>query len=93
MNWVILGAALLIVLIPTMVIRFRKASRTLDAILAEHHARMDGTEPAADTAATTPTDTPTAPRRHQARHRRSGRRPRTVRPATTGYATHRRMSA
>ena len=89
MNWVILGAALLIVLIPTMVIRFRKAGRTLDAILAEHHARMNGAEPTA-----APVVATTAPRRHQARHRRSGRRPRTVRPTTAGYATHhRRMSA
>jgi len=75
----ILGAALLIVLIPIVVMRLRRAGRTLDAIMAEHNERMTGA------AVTTPL-------RSQGRHRRPGRRPRTVR-TNTGYATHRRMSA
>lgn len=75
----ILGATLLIVLIPVAVIRLRRAGRTLDAIMTEHHERMTGTVTA-------------APLRHQGRHRRPGRRPRTVR-TNAGYATHRRMSA
>ncbi|HEY0807673.1 MAG TPA: hypothetical protein VGD84_21580 [Pseudonocardiaceae bacterium] len=81
MNWSILGAALLIALIATAVLSLRRASRTLDAIMAEHHERMD------DNAETT-----TTPRRRPAKHRLQGRR-RMVRPGN-GYATtHRRMSA
>lgn len=75
----ILGAALLIVLIPVIVIRLRRAGRTLDAIMVEHHERMIGTVTA-------------GPTRVQGRHRRHGRRPRTVR-IHAGYAMHRRMSA
>lgn len=82
MNWMILGAALLIVLIPIVVLRLRKAARTLDAIMSEHHERM----------AEQPAPTGTTARRGPARHRRHGRRPRTER-VPTGYATHRRMSA
>ncbi|HEX9338435.1 MAG TPA: hypothetical protein VF892_21240 [Pseudonocardiaceae bacterium] len=40
MNWAILGVALLVVLIPVVVSRLRRASRTLDTILAEHRDRM-----------------------------------------------------
>ena len=60
----ILGATLLIVLIPVIVIRLRRAGRTLDAIMVEHRARMSGT---------------VTPPRYQGRHRRPGRGPRTVR--------------
>ena len=94
MNWLILGVALLIVLVPTVVLRLRRASRTLDTILAEHHERMaNGTanDPIDDAAAVSDATTMTR-RRHTARHRLQGRRPKTVRPGT-GYATHRRMSA
>lgn len=75
----ILGATLVAVLIPVIVIRLRRAGRTLDAIMAEHHERMTGAVAA-------------APLRSPGRHRRQGRRPRTVR-TNAGYATHRRMSA
>ena len=78
MNWSILGAALLIALIATAAIRLRRASRTLDAIMAEHHERMGNTA--------------TTPHRRPAKHRLQGRR-RMIRPGN-GYATtHRRMSA
>ncbi|HEX4724738.1 MAG TPA: hypothetical protein VH333_19620 [Pseudonocardiaceae bacterium] len=94
MNWLILGVALLIVLAPTVVLRLRRASRTLDTILAEHRERMtngSANDPIEDAEQSTATTTMTR-RRYTARHRLQGRRPKTVRPST-GYATHRRMSA
>jgi ABC-type nickel/cobalt efflux system permease component RcnA len=87
MIWFILGAALLVVVVTFAVIRLRHAQRTLDAILAEHHERMDNN-----------TDNPNGPAQddatphHQpASHRRHGRRS-AVR-ANGGYDLHRRMSA
>jgi hypothetical protein len=102
MNWLILGVTLLIVLVPSAVLQLRHASRTLDAIMAEHRQRVaDGT--AADTVETglntgvetgvnTGLGSGLVPRRSHARHRLQGRRPRTIR-VNPGYATHRRMSA
>jgi hypothetical protein len=41
MSWLIAIAATLAVLIPLVVVRLRCANRKLNAILAEHHERMD----------------------------------------------------
>ena len=41
MIWLILGAALLVGVVTFAVIRLRHAQSTLNAILAEHHERMD----------------------------------------------------
>jgi hypothetical protein len=92
MNWLILGVALLIVLVPTAVLRLRRASRTLDTILAEHHERMNNGTAGEPLDGTRPTVEAMLRRRPTPRHRLQGRRPRTVR-TNTGYATHRRMSA
>ncbi|HEY3607862.1 MAG TPA: hypothetical protein VGL06_10210 [Pseudonocardiaceae bacterium] len=82
MIWLILGAALLVVVVTFAVTRLRHAQGTLAAILAEHHERMDNpNEPARDYA------TPHQP----ASHRRHGRRS-AVR-ANGGYDLHRKMSA
>jgi hypothetical protein len=83
MIWLILGAALLAVVATVAVIRLRHAQRTLNAILAEHHERMDnpnGTAHDGD-----------ADHRAPPSHRRHGRRG-GVR-ANGGYDQHRRMSA
>jgi hypothetical protein len=82
MIWLILGAALFVVVVTFAVTRLRHAQGTLDAILAEHHERVDNPNaPAQDDA------TPHQP----ASHRRHGRRS-AVR-ANGGYDLHRRMSA
>jgi len=83
MIWLILGAALLVVVVTFAVTRLRHAQGTLDAILAEHHERMDNPNgPAQDDA---------TPHHQPASHRRHGRRS-AVR-ANGGYDLHRRMSA
>jgi hypothetical protein len=83
MIWLILGAALLVVVVTFAVTRLRHAQGTLDAILAEHHERMDNpNRPAQDDA---------TPHHQPASHRRHGRRS-AVR-ANGGYDLHRRMSA
>jgi hypothetical protein len=64
MIWLILGAALLVVVVTFAVVRLRHAQATLAAILAEHHERMDNPETAQDCAV------PHSP----ASHRRHGRR-------------------
>jgi hypothetical protein len=82
MIWLILGAALLVVVVTFAVVRLRHAQGTLNAILAEHHERMDH-----------PTDSAqdrVAPHRPTS-HRRHGRRS-AVR-ANGGYDLHRRLSA
>jgi hypothetical protein len=82
MIWLILGAALLVVVVTFAVVRLRHAQGTLDAILAEHHERMDNPNgPAQDRAAS---HRPTS-------HRRHGRR-NAVR-ANGGYDLRRRLSA
>ena len=82
MIWLILGAALLVVVVTFAVTRLRHAQGTLDAILAEHHERRDNpNRPSQDD----------APRQQPTSHRRHGRRS-TVR-ANGGYDLHRRMSA
>ena len=82
MIWLILGAALLVVVVSFAVVRLRHAQGTLDAILAEHHERMDNPNGSAQDCA--------APHR-PASHRRHGRRS-AVR-ANGGYDLHRRLSA
>ena len=82
MIWLILGAALLVVVVTFAVTRLRHARTTLDAIMAEHHERMDNPNgPAADHA---------VPHRPTS-HRRHGRRG-AVR-ANGGYDLDRRLSA
>ena len=82
MIWLILGAALFVVVVTFAVIRLRHAQGTLDAILAEHHERMDNPNGTAQDAVA---------RRQPASHRRHGRRS-AVR-ANGGCDLHRRMSA
>jgi hypothetical protein len=81
MIWLILGAALLVVVVTFAVVRLRHAQGTLDAILAEHHERMDNPNGSAQDCA--------APRRATS-HRRHGR---TAVRANGGYDLHRRLSA
>jgi hypothetical protein len=78
----ILGAALLVVVVTFAVTRLRHAQGTLDAILAEHHERMDN--PNGSTQDDAAPHQPTS-------HRRPGRRS-AVR-ANGGYDLHRRLSA
>ena len=82
MIWLILGAALLVVVITFAVVRLRHAQGTLDAILAEHHERLDNPNGSAQDGAAS---------HHPTSHRRHGRRS-AVR-ANGGYDLHRRLSA
>lgn len=82
MIWLILGAALLVVVVTVAVVRLRHAQATLEAIMAEHHERMDNPNGSAQDG-----EAPRPP----ASHRRHGRRG-AVR-ANGGYDPHRRMSA
>ena len=82
MIWLILGAALLVAVVAFAVIRLRHAQGTLNAILAEHHERMDNPNAPAQDDAT---------QRQPASHRRHDRRS-AVR-ANGGYDLHRRLSA
>jgi hypothetical protein len=82
MIWLILGAALLVVVITVAVVRLRHAQGTLNAILAEHYERMDNPDGSARDG-----DAPRRPTSHRRHGRRSAVR------ASGGYDLHRRLSA